>query len=112
MLNDIDISTLFASSSCLIVSSSVKSNQSLSALIQFGRNVVRYKRIALMLQLNSGIKLDFFNNTKGLPFLIAAQLEGGKEQYLCPLIGQSNKVDFGYSTSRKLVVEDVVNSGQ
>ena len=23
-----------------------------------------------------------------------------------------NKVDFGYSTSRKLVVEDVVNSGQ
>ena len=68
----------------------MKSNQSLSALIQFGWNVVRYKRIALLLQLESGIKLEFANNTIGLPFLVAAQQGGDKEQYICPLIGQSN----------------------
>ena len=89
VLNGIDLATTFALSSCLIVSSHVKSNQSLSALIQFGWNVVRYKRLAFVLKLSSDISLEFARNTTGLPFLVAAKLGGGKEQYLCPLIGQS-----------------------
>ena len=89
-MNRTELPNTIASSSCLIVTSQVKSNQSLSALIQFGWNVVRYKRLALVLAMSSDISLDFSRNTTGLPFLIAAQLEGGKEQYLCPLIGQSS----------------------
>ena len=89
VLNDIDLPPTFASSSCLVVSSHVKSNQSLSALIQFGWNVVRYKRLALVLKMSSGVTLDLATNTTGLPFLVAAELGVGKEQYLCPLIGDS-----------------------
>ena len=90
IINGIELPNTVASSSCLIVTSQIKSNQSLSELIQFGWNVVRYKRLALVLQMSSDISLDFAKNTTGLPFLIAAQLEGGREQYLCPLIGQSS----------------------
>ena len=89
-INGIELPNRVASSSCLIVTSQIKSNQSLSALIQFGWNVVRYKRLALVLAMSSDISLDFAKNTTGLPFLIAAQLQGGKEEYLCPLIGLSS----------------------
>ena len=89
-MNRTELPNTIASSSCLIVTSQVKSNQSLSALIQFGWNVVRYKRLALVLAMSSDINLDFAKNTTGLPFLIAAQLQGSMEQYLCPHIGQSS----------------------
>ena len=89
-INGIKLPHVVASSSCLIVTSQVKSNQSLSALIQFGWNVVRYKRLALVLAMSSDMSLDFAKKTTGLPFLIAAQLQGGKEEYLCPLIGLSS----------------------
>ena len=82
LINVIQLPNTLASSSCLIVTSQVRSNQSLSALIQFGWNVVRYKRLALVLGMSSDISLDFAKNTTGLPFLIAALLQGGKEELL------------------------------
>ena len=42
------------------------------------------KRLALVLKLGPGMVLDMATNTEKLPFLIAADMENGREQYLCP----------------------------
>ena len=38
--------------------------------------------------MNSGINLDMLSNTTKLPFLIAADLEEGKEKFICPTVGK------------------------
>ena len=87
MLDDINVETTFSSSYCLLVHYNVVTNQSLSALINFGWEVSKIKRLGLVLKMGSGLSLDMATNTTKLPFFIAAQLEDGKEQFLCPLIG-------------------------
>ena len=90
-LHTMDIPRIFSSSFCLLISAHVKSNQSLSDLIKFGWSVVQRKRVALVLEMSDGMNLDMATNITKLPFLVAARLEGGAgEQFLCPIIGDTN----------------------
>ena len=84
-----DISTILSSSQCVLMSYYVKSNESFSALIEFGWNVIQHKRLALALKLGSGLTLDMATNVTKLPFMVAAELWNGLPQFLCPVAGES-----------------------
>ena len=105
-LHTLDIQTTFSSSICLLISAHVKTNQSLSDLIKFGWSVVQHKRLALVLKLSPGFTLEMATNTTKLPFLVAARMEEGKEQFLCPVIGEANprlqnvKCNLTYTSSK------------
>ena len=55
-----------------------------------------------MLQLEEGLTLDMAANTTTLPFMIAAAVKHGREQFMCPVIGkavphlQDNMCDKSY----------------
>ena len=66
----------------------VNSIKSLLALVGFGRRAIQHKRITLVVKLGMGVTLSDIENTHKVPFLIAAELENGEEQFLCPVIGQ------------------------
>ena len=87
-LKNFDISTTLASSHCLLASYYVRSNTSLSALIEFGWTVVQHKRLALVLKMGPGINLVMATNTTKLPFVVAAELWDGTSQFLCPVVGE------------------------
>ena len=87
-IKTLDIKTTFASSSCLLVSYDVEGNESLSTLLDFGWSSFQIVRLALVMKMNSGTNLNMIRNTTKLPFLIAAELEQGKEQFLCPVVGK------------------------
>ena len=84
----LDVKTAFTSSSCLLVSYDVEGNESLSTLLDFGWSSIQFVRLALVMKMNSGTNLNMIRNTTKLPFLIAAELEQGKEQFLCPVLGK------------------------
>ena len=45
----------------------------------------------MILKLGPGLTLDMAANTTKLPFLVAAtREEDGKEQFMCPVIGEAN----------------------
>ena len=88
-LNRIEIPTTFSSSYCLLISAHVNSNQTLSDLIKFGWSIIQRKRLALVLMLAPGLTLNMAANTTKLPFLVAARGQDGKEQFLCPIIGDT-----------------------
>ena len=89
MMHSSDIRATFSSSHCLLVSAHISSNKSLSDIIKFGWSVIQHKRIALVLQLGEGLTLDMAANTTNMPFMVAATDEDGKEQFLCPVIGEA-----------------------
>ena len=84
----LNIRSAFASSSCLLVSYHVRSMASFSTLLDFGWAAIQHIRLALVVKMNSGINLGMLSNTTKLPFLIAADLEEGKEQFICPIVGK------------------------
>ena len=84
----VNIKTTFKFSSCLLVNYNIDSKASLATLIDFGRATIQHIRLALVVKLNKGITLDMITNTTNLAFLIAAELEEGKEQFLCPVVGE------------------------
>ena len=86
-LKTLDIRSTFTSSSCLLVSYHVGGMQSLENLIDFGWAAIQHIRLALVVKMKSGITLNMISNTTKLPFMIAAELEEGREQFLCPIIG-------------------------
>ena len=88
-LESLDVASTLKSAQCLLVSYHVNSNHSLSALIKFGWTMVQHKRVALVTKMGSGLTLDMAANTTKLPFLVGAKLEDGREQFLCPVVGQS-----------------------
>ena len=45
-------------------------------------------RIAFVLKMGANVTLDMLKNTTKLPFLIAAELEQGREQFICPIVGE------------------------
>ena len=112
MLHTLDIRTTLSSSYCLLISGHVNNNQTLSDLIKFGWSVVQHKRLALLLKLGKGMTLEMATNTTKLPFLVAARMMDGNEQFLCPVIGEKNpriqdtKCDRSYSSykSKSLTV--------
>ena len=84
-----DISTSLSSSHCVLTSFYVKSNQSLSDLIEFGWTTIQHKRLALVLKMGPGLSLDMAANTTKLPFVIATELWNGQPQFLCPVVGEA-----------------------
>ena len=88
----LNVRSNFAFSNCLLVSYQVSSLLSLEKLIDFGRAAIQHIRLALVVKMNSGITLNMITNTTRLPFLIAAELEDGREQFLCPVVGVSHPI--------------------
>ena len=89
-LTDLFMNSALASSHCLLVSYDIEDKSSLSALLDFGRAAVVQARLALVLRLAPGIRLEMASNTTKLPFLVAAELAGGRGvQFLCPVVGES-----------------------
>ena len=84
----LNIKSAFAFSQCLLIKYHISSEASLSALLDFGLEAIQQVRLALVVQMKSGITLDMIQNTTKIPFLIAAELEHGKEQFLCPFLGE------------------------
>ena len=91
-----DIGSALSSSHCLLATYHIENKESLSAIIEFGWRVLQFKRVALILSMTKGITLDMATNTENLPFLIAAKLEGGGRQFLCPIIGRSEALMQGH----------------
>ena len=98
----LDMRSTLSSSHCLLASYHIESQESLSEIMQFGWEVIKHKRIALILSMAKGITLEMATDTDKLPFLVAARLESGKKQFLCPVIGkitpllQSNMCDISH----------------
>ena len=87
-INTMNIKHAFASSHCVLVNYKVGDAADLPALLAFGWAAINHVRIALVLKFGSGITLDMVANTTKLPFLVAADLKQGKEQFLCPVVGE------------------------
>ena len=83
-----DISTSLSKSHCILTSFYVRSNKSLSDLIEFGWTAIQHKRLALVLKMGHGLSLDMAANVTKLPFVIATELWNGRPQFLCPVVGE------------------------
>ena len=81
------IKSTFASSHCLFVNYHIGSEASLSALMDFGKAAIQHIRLAMIIDLKSGITLNMIKNTTKIPFPVAAQLSNGLE-FLCPVVGE------------------------
>ena len=105
-----DLSSNLASSHCLLVSVEVNKNEGLAAVLKFGWTVVQHKRVALVMKMVSGVTLNEAMNITKLPFLVAAELNGGKEQFLCPVVGerephlQNSMCDDNYTSYKDKVI--------
>ena len=89
-IKTLNIKSAFSFSQCLLVNYHISSEASLSDLLHFGFAAIQLGiRLALVLKLESGITLDIIKNTTKIPFLVAAEIDGGKEQFLCPVVGVS-----------------------
>ena len=87
-IQTLNLKSAFAYSSCLLVNYHISSEASLSDLLDFGYAAIQHVRLALIIKMGSGMTLDMIKNTTKMPFLVAAQLDGGKEQFLCPVVGE------------------------
>ena len=87
-LKAFDIRTSFSNSHCLLITAHVENQRILAEVIEFGWTAVHHKRLGVALRLGSNLTLDMVNNITNLPFSIAAQLEGGEEQFLFPSLGE------------------------
>ena len=87
-MDHFDISSNIASSHCLLVSVEVNNSESLAAVLKFGWAVVQHKRVAIVMKMVSNVTLNEARNITKLPFLVAAELKGGMEQFLCPAVGE------------------------
>ena len=92
MLNKLDMNSILSASQCLLAVYHITSKEDLSEILQFGQTVFKYKRIALILKLENIVTLNMATDFAKLPFLIAAQLEGGREQFLCPIVGKPEPI--------------------
>ena len=88
-LPTLDIKTLASTSSCLIICYRVNDYKTLSALVKFGFAATLHKRLGMALSLGDGITLGVLRGTPNFPFMNTATSNYGKEQFLCPAIGES-----------------------
>ena len=93
-INTLNLKAAFAYSTCLLVHYDVSSRATLSALFEFGWKAINHVRLAMVVTMRSGITLEMANYTSNLPFMVGAQLDDGKEQFLCPIVGEF-KPQFG-----------------
>ena len=87
-IQTLNLKAAFAYSTCLLVHYDVSSRAKLSALFEFGWKAINHVRLAMVVTMRSGITLQMANYTSNLPYLVAAQLDDGKEQFLCPSVGE------------------------
>ena len=87
-LSTIDLRSILSYSRCVLAIYEVDTIENLASIIKFGWKAIRNKRIALILKLGSGLTLDNPINRTRLPFPVAASLENGVEQFICPFIGE------------------------
>ena len=92
MLNKLDINSMLSSSHCLLAAYHIKTKEGLHDILQFGQKVFRHKRIALLLRLENGVTLKMATDIAKVPFLVAAELESGGEQFLCPIVGRPEPI--------------------
>ena len=90
--NEVDLRSAVSSSHCLLAAYHIESKERLTAIINFGWRVLKAKRVALILTLGNGTTLNLATNTEKLPFLIAGRIEGGGNQFLCPLLGSTRPI--------------------
>ena len=95
-IKTMNIKSAFSSSHCLLVIYPIASNHELEGILDFGRNASLHVRLALVVKMASGISLDMAVNTTKLPFLVAAELDNQKEQFLCPVVGKNIPSLQGY----------------
>ena len=84
----LNLGTALKASHCLLVTYNVGSMASLSVLLEFGWAAIRYVRLALVIKMASGVTLEKAAHISRLPFLVAAESDQGKEQFLCPVVGE------------------------
>lgn len=105
-----DVASNLVSSDCMVVSVEVNNNQSLAAVVKFGWTILQHKRVAILIEMGSGLTLNMATNITKLPFVVAAQLQNGKEQFLCPIFGeveprlQDSMCDPAYASYKKKVI--------
>ena len=87
-IQTLNIRATIASSHCLFVIYHVRSMASLTALLDFGLSIIKHLRLALIIQLDSGITFDMATNVTKLPFLVALKSNYGRTQFICPIIGK------------------------
>ena len=87
-LRAFDIRTSFSKSHCLLITAYVGNPRILAEVIEFGWTAIHHIRLGMALRLGPNLTLDMATNITNLPFSIAAQLEGGEEQFLFPCLGQ------------------------
>ena len=90
-LGSIDIGSLLSSSTCILIISQASDNETISGVIEFGKSVAQHKRVGMILKLDSNTSLQSVNSTK-IPYLVGAQMEGGKFQFLCPTTGSNRPI--------------------
>ena len=99
-IQTLNLKAAFAYSTCLFVHYDVSSRATLSALFEFGWKAINHVRLAMVITMRSGITLEMANNTSNLPYLVAAKLDDGKEQFLCPVVGEV-RPQFGRSMCKQ-----------
>ena len=88
-IEDLDSKWILGSSHCLLVAYHVNNQASLHSLLEIGRTIFQYKRLALVITLASGLKFEIGANSTKLPFLVAAEWESQKTQFICPIVGET-----------------------
>ena len=66
----------------------MKSIENLVKILKLGHETFERKRLALVLKISTNTSLGIASNIN-LPFLVAAVLRNGKEQFLCPVVGEN-----------------------
>ena len=79
---------IFSSSHCLLVMYSVNSENDLSSIIEFGRQMISHVRLGLVLSADHSIDLVKATNYTNLPFLVSVHLDNGEEKFICPVLGE------------------------
>ena len=102
-IRTLNLKAAFSYSTCLLVHYDVSSRASLSALFEFGRKAINHVRLAIVMTMRSGITLEMADNTSNLPYLVVAQLDDGKEQFLCPVVGKAEP-HFGQSMCKQAFI--------
>ena len=90
-IESIDIGSLLSSSTCVLIISLASDKETISRLVEFGQSAAQHKRIGMILKLDSSTYLRSINSTK-IPYLLGAQMVGGRSQFLCPTTGSHRPI--------------------
>ena len=93
MFHILDLWKYLSAAHCVVATYHVKSKENLVDLLKLGYETFQKKRLALVLKIDTNTSLDIASNMndlpfENLPFLVAAVLSNGREQFLCPVVGE------------------------